>query len=65
MQREVVMAPEHWTVGEAIDFEAMRLECQILGLHEVSAKAVVFPLPKMHQGHFPVGDFTDALACVI
>ncbi len=28
MQREVVMAPEHWTVGQAIDFLNLRMSCQ-------------------------------------
>jgi len=48
MQREVVMAPEHWTVGQAIDFMRERSDLPAQFYH------VVVVNPRLH----PVGNVT-------
>lgn len=48
MQREVVMAPEHWTVGQAIDFMRERSDLPAQFYH------VVMVSPRLH----PVGNVT-------
>jgi len=72
MQREVVMAPEHWTVGDAVDFlrAARRLPDQFYHVTLVDPK--LRPLANVTLGklmssgrNVPLLDIVEEVFCVI